>query len=495
MKNSLKLSTVTPFYLALCWVYIFLAATSASAQTKDDVVKAWQQHIASLNSLQLDYEQVITGATYLDTPIKGEPLTWKYMFAMAGDKYISRVELPKFKGERQEILSVASAYNGEYYQTFTDSKAEARLYRYTKEKDDEFPYFGNNPLTVQYQFAFAPKDSIVIKTLKNPVTWERTLERVTEFFPSTRKGHQGFIVKLTVPQSKKIYEVFVDAKTLLPNEWTVVVPVGPGEVLEEMEVKAFTSIGKEGSAFLFPSEIVVTHISNEEPLEVVHQKAILKSLKVNDPIPESVFTIIAPQNAILVDEDVQERLFQEKQKAAASRDAANLPRAEDNPANQIGIAQSTVKAGEKAPSFSIADSNGKNWSLDELRGRKGVLLTFFPKCFTGGCANHLSSLRDVYPRLQDFNIEVIAVSVDPAEGEKGQKEFAKQWKLPFSLIPDTERKLSMLYGAVQNKEQLAARMTVLIDKQGIVRYVDTGVDVQTHGKDMLDKILVLGLNK
>lgn len=132
--------------------------------------------------------------------------------------------------------------------------------------------------------------------------------------------------------------------------------------------------------------------------------------------------------------------------------------------------------------------SGKVQRLSDYRGKSNLLLTFFPKCFTGGCANHLSSLRDWHVIFQDNDVEVLAVSVDPADGEKGQKAFAKQWNLPFPLVPDTERKLSMLYGAAKQPTDLAQRMTVVIDKQGIVQLVDTNVNVDTHGQDMVNKL-------
>lgn len=96
--------------------------------------------------------------------------------------------------------------------------------------------------------------------------------------------------------------------------------------------------------------------------------------------------------------------------------------------------------------------NGQEWRLSDLRGKKNLLLTFFPKCFTGGCANHLSSLRDQQAQFDATDTQILALSVDSAEGERGQKAFAQQWKLSFPLIPDTNRKLAMLYGATQNEK-------------------------------------------
>jgi len=162
---------------------------------------------------------------------------------------------------------------------------------------------------------------------------------------------------------------------------------------------------------------------------------------------------------------------------------------------KIGIKKQVLVQSQSAPSFVAPDTNGILQSLADLKGKKNLLLTFFPKCFTGGCTNHLSSLRDVYPALQAADTEVWAVSVDPADGEHGQKAFAKQWNFQFPLIPDIDRKLSLLYGAVEQPTNVDQRISVLIDKQGVVRWIDTDVHVLTHGADVLAKIKELGLNR
>ncbi len=175
-------------------------------------------------------------------------------------------------------------------------------------------------------------------------------------------------------------------------------------------------------------------------------------------------------------------------------DAALLPRAEDDHQTPVGSPLPTVKVGQKVPDFTATDMNDKTWDLAGLKGKK-VLLTFFPKCFTGGCANHLSSLRDHQKEFDAANTQILAVSVDPAQGDKGQLAFAKQWGFTFPLIPDTSRQLGKQFGAIQNDDELAARMSILIDKAGVVRWIDTDVHVQTHGADVLAKINELGLNK
>lgn len=151
-----------------------------------------------------------------------------------------------------------------------------------------------------------------------------------------------------------------------------------------------------------------------------------------------------------------------------------------------------ISVGQPAPDFVMQDTNGQTRHLAELKGKKNLLLTFFPKCFTGGCQNHLTSINT---RLEDFDkadTEVWAVSVDPADV---QRDFAAMWKFRFPLVPDVGRNLSLLYGAAQNTEQLSERMSVVIDKNGIVRLIDNQVIVGTHGSDILKKMDELKLGK
>lgn len=63
------------------------------------------------------------------------------------------------------------------------------------------------------------------------------------------------------------------------------------------------------------------------------------------------------------------------------------------------------------------------------------------------------------------------------------------------MLPDTGRNISILYGAASHPTQLSARMSVLIDKDGITRYIDHQVGVTTHGPDMLRKMHELGMIK
>jgi peroxiredoxin Q/BCP len=148
-----------------------------------------------------------------------------------------------------------------------------------------------------------------------------------------------------------------------------------------------------------------------------------------------------------------------------------------------------LKPDMPAPDFHVIDANGNPWQLSDFRG-KNLVLTFFPKCFTGGCAAQLASLQLVSSQMQVSNVQVVAVSVDPAND---QRTFSAKLGLQFPLIPDVDRSLSLLYDAVEAKTDRGRRQSVLIDKNGIVRWIDTHVDVEKHGVDVLAKLSELGM--
>ncbi len=143
-----------------------------------------------------------------------------------------------------------------------------------------------------------------------------------------------------------------------------------------------------------------------------------------------------------------------------------------------------------APAFAGTDSEGKTVSLALLRGQN-VLLTFFPHCFTGGCESHLASLRDACRALEATGTRVVAVSTDDAAQVRA---FATQLHLPFPVISDTSRQIALSFGAVQSATDAPSRLSFLIDKSGVVRWIDTDVHVATHGTDVLAKIHELGLD-
>ncbi|HZA23887.1 MAG TPA: peroxiredoxin [Dehalococcoidia bacterium] len=131
-----------------------------------------------------------------------------------------------------------------------------------------------------------------------------------------------------------------------------------------------------------------------------------------------------------------------------------------------------VEVGQSAPDFTLYDTDRKQRSLSEFKG-KNVVLAFFPGAFTGVCTTEACALRDRSDQFNSMNAQVIGISVDPPAS---QKAWSDQNNLRFPLLSDFNRQVVNQYGvAFQNlggvEGYVAANRAVLVlDKGGVVRY-------------------------
>ncbi|MBS2022915.1 MAG: peroxiredoxin [Deltaproteobacteria bacterium] len=125
-----------------------------------------------------------------------------------------------------------------------------------------------------------------------------------------------------------------------------------------------------------------------------------------------------------------------------------------------------LKVGDTAPAFDQVASDGRRISLAELRGKKNVVLYFYPKDDTAVCTAEACGFRDQYPNLKGLDTEVVGVSADASDSHN---DFTKKYSLPFPLLSDPDRALAKAYGAFEGIKAMlgrAARITYVIDKQG-----------------------------
>ena len=125
-----------------------------------------------------------------------------------------------------------------------------------------------------------------------------------------------------------------------------------------------------------------------------------------------------------------------------------------------------MKIGETAPSFTLKDGGGNNWTLSDHRG-KTVVLLFYPGDNTPVCTAQLCSVRDHWSEYQATGAEVVGISTDSVESHKG---FAEKNKLPLRLLSDTDRKVSEMYDMKSWLPGRSARGVVVIDKEGKIAY-------------------------
>jgi peroxiredoxin len=148
--------------------------------------------------------------------------------------------------------------------------------------------------------------------------------------------------------------------------------------------------------------------------------------------------------------------------------------------------------GQPAPLFT-APTDAGTLALENLRGRK-VVLYFYPKDSTPGCTIEAKGFRDLHDAYAAANVVVLGVSKDTP---KKHASFKAKECLPFTLVSD-EGGLCEAYGAWREKTLYGrkymgiARITFLLDEQGVVRKVWDPVKIAGHAQDVLDAAATLG---
>ena len=146
-----------------------------------------------------------------------------------------------------------------------------------------------------------------------------------------------------------------------------------------------------------------------------------------------------------------------------------------------------VKEGNKAPDFSEKNQDGKPVKLSSFKGKKNIVLYFYPKDMTPGCTTEACDFRDQFKKFK--NTVILGVSTDPPERHQ---RFIDKYGLPFELIADESKKVANKYGVWQEKKLYGktfmgiVRSTFIIDKKGVVRKIFQKVKVKEHVGEVLE---------
>lgn len=142
--------------------------------------------------------------------------------------------------------------------------------------------------------------------------------------------------------------------------------------------------------------------------------------------------------------------------------------------------------GDRAPDFEAIDCKGQSFSLEEFRGKKKVVLFFFPKAFTPACTLEVRHFRDNHERITEAGAELIGVSVDRSAKNCA---FANAEGLQFRLIGDEDRTISEMYGVIWPVLRIDRRATFVIDEQSIItEVIHHEVQIYRHLEDVLERL-------
>ena len=128
-----------------------------------------------------------------------------------------------------------------------------------------------------------------------------------------------------------------------------------------------------------------------------------------------------------------------------------------------------VDVGDEAPDFELPDQDRTPVRLSDFRGRKNVVLVFYPLSFTGTCQGELCTIRDSIEDFSGDDVQTLAVSVDSTAVHK---QWADEQAYTFPLLADfwPHGDVARAYGVLQEDLGVALRGTFVIDKQGTVAY-------------------------
>jgi len=150
-----------------------------------------------------------------------------------------------------------------------------------------------------------------------------------------------------------------------------------------------------------------------------------------------------------------------------------------------------LKVGDAAPDFSLTDENGDKIKLAQFRGKKNVVLYFYPKDLTPGCTQEACDFSENLARFNKKDTVILGVSFDDAA--KHQK-FIEKNGLKISLLSDLDKKVADAYGVYQEKSLYGrkfmgiVRSTFVIDKKKKNKKLFPKVKVAGHWKEVLEAL-------
>lgn len=150
-----------------------------------------------------------------------------------------------------------------------------------------------------------------------------------------------------------------------------------------------------------------------------------------------------------------------------------------------------LKVGDKIPNFLAKDTSGNDFDIKNLVGKKPLVIYFYPKDNTPGCTAQACSFRDQYEDFKDLGAEVIGISGDTIDSHQ---KFAKQYKLPFILLSDDNKKIRRLFGVPSNMfGMLPGRVTYVTDRNGEIKLIFDSMMATKHIPKALEAVKKLAV--
>ena len=157
-----------------------------------------------------------------------------------------------------------------------------------------------------------------------------------------------------------------------------------------------------------------------------------------------------------------------------------------------------LKVGDPAPDFSLQASDGKSYKLSDFKGKKAVVVAWFPKALTAGCTIECKSLAEHGDMIRKYNVEYFMASVDPLDKNVefakaksvdlgGTRGVVEKKEADFPILSDPTKETATAYG-VLGQSGMANRWTFYIGKDGKVLAIEKTIKPATSAEDMAAKL-------
>lgn len=144
-----------------------------------------------------------------------------------------------------------------------------------------------------------------------------------------------------------------------------------------------------------------------------------------------------------------------------------------------------LTTGSKIPHFELPDQQGNIFNINDVLGKKNLVIYFYPKDDTPGCTREACTFRDEFAAFEDADAVVIGISGQSVESHRN---FARKYNLNFTLLSDVGNKVREMFGVPAGFfGLLPGRVTYVVDKTGTVVFTfNSQFQIDKHIQQALD---------
>ena len=157
-----------------------------------------------------------------------------------------------------------------------------------------------------------------------------------------------------------------------------------------------------------------------------------------------------------------------------------------------GVQAADLQVGDNAPDFALKASDGHTYKLSDFKGKRAVVIAWYPKAFTSGCTIECESLAKKGDLIKKYDVAYFMASVDTPEQAKA---FGEAHSADFALLADPDKKVAEAYGTLKDYGGqigvVSQRWTFYIGKDGKILAIDKAVKPATSAEDVAAKLAEL----